>query len=410
MNDFNSELLLPWLSSEIKLILATAKTKLSSDSVDIVKQLCKQKIDWNYVLKLAYKNRVNCLLYYNLNKICPELIPETSFKKLREDFYTYTLNNQFFTQELVKLLKIFASHNIAAIPYKGPALALSLYRSLSLRYFSDLDILINPEDLVVVKSLLITAGYETTPVDDRQELDNINCDNERDFIRKDDKVVLDLHWRLSPNFFPINLPVSDLWSRCHPLTILNTPVANLSPEDLLLALCMHGAKECWHRLIWICDIAELINTYPELNWQIVSEQAESLGKERIIYLGLYLAKELIRTTIPHFIECKIEKDKTIQLLAAEVLKFVWGVNKSSNSIAKASRLTWFRWRTQESYSERLAYIYWRIFAPNYRDRRTIILPKRLEFIYYFIRPIRLIKEKVPWCTGDDQPSLISYRQ
>ncbi|MCC5639670.1 nucleotidyltransferase family protein [Nostoc sp. CHAB 5844] len=73
-----------------------------------------------------------------------------------------------------------------------------------------------------------------------------------------------LHWRITPRFFPFELPVADLWQRRQWLSLLNVPVPTLAPEDLLLSLCVHGAKECWGKLKWICDVAELIRTNPAL--------------------------------------------------------------------------------------------------------------------------------------------------
>ena len=65
----------------------------------------------------------------------------------------------------------------------------------------------------------------------------------------------------------------------------------LAPEDSLLILCVHANKHQWSRLGWICDIAEMLRSHPDLNWPVVMEQARMLRSERMLLLGLLLARE-----------------------------------------------------------------------------------------------------------------------
>ena len=45
-------------------------------------------------------------------------------------------------------------------------------------------------------------------------------------------------------------------------------------------------------------------------------------------------------------------------------------------------------------SDQLQYFVWRLFVPNVCDRRLIVLPKPLTFLYYLLRPLRLLGEKL----------------
>src|SRR5207244_11975507 len=66
---------------------------------------------------------------------------------------------------------------------------------------------------------------------------------------------------------PISLPLG------------GTLVRTLSAEHLLLVLCAHGAKHCWERLGWICDVAELLRGTPALDLSGMLAQARSLRSE-----------------------------------------------------------------------------------------------------------------------------------
>ena len=101
------------------------------------------------------------LLYYQLSTICPESVPGALLNRLKTRFQANLAHNLFLTAELLKLLSLFENHGIPAVPFKGPVLASSVYGNLSLREFSDLDILIHREDFNKAKDLLLLAGIPT---------------------------------------------------------------------------------------------------------------------------------------------------------------------------------------------------------------------------------------------------------
>jgi len=69
-------------------------------------------------------------------------------------------------------------------------------------------------------------------------------------------------------------------------------------EDTLLLLCMHGAKHCWSRLAWICDLAELIGSRSNMDWDALVDRAAACGAERMLYLGLNLASDFLGAQLP----------------------------------------------------------------------------------------------------------------
>lgn len=365
--------------------------------------LCYCPLNWSKVLHLAEQNEVSGLLYQSLQDTCPDAVPANVLNTLHRKLQTDLLKSCYLAQELLQLLQCLENAGIAALAYKGPALAVALYGNLALRPFCDLDILIRPEDLVRVKGILVAAGYDTLQVDDHLELANAWSDSERDFVRNDGRVVLDLHWRLMPRFFPFELPVEELWEKRQAIgavaplpeaiALLGVPVASLSPEDLLLALCVHGAKECWSKLKWLCDIAQLLRQYPHLNWEQVFSQAERFHVRRILLLGVGLAGELLDVKLPETILTTLRSDRTLPELMQQACNYLFGIQPG-----KCHRLspTQFRLRTRERWQDRLQYGVWRLFVPNVRDRQVIYLPPPLFWLYYPIRLLRLATEKLGW--------------
>jgi hypothetical protein len=145
-------------------------------------------INWNYLLQIAEKHRLIQLLYFSLNAICPQALPQPIFKDLRNRFYANSRQNLVITSELTKLLPLFQKEGIRIIPYKGTILAHSLYRKLSLRQVYDIDLLIEWEDFNCSKALLTSLGY----------LVKEEFDREQSFAHPESKIEVDLHWGLTP--------------------------------------------------------------------------------------------------------------------------------------------------------------------------------------------------------------------
>jgi hypothetical protein len=375
----------------VQLLICCARTFINAATAETIETLCYSDLDWTLLLALAAENDVTSLLYQSLQDTCSDLVPAQVIDQLRQDYQTCTLNTVFFTQELLKLLQLFEAHQIPVLPYKGPALAMALYGNLSLRPFCDLDLLIHSQDLIAAKQILVAEGYDTLAVDNTQEVDNIWSDSARDFVRQDGKVVLDLHWRITPRFFPFELPVEELWERRQSLSLLGTAVSILAPEDLLLTLCVHGAKECWGKLKWICDVAELLQAYPNLDWNRMLVQAKQLHSKRMLLLGVELARQLFELRLPETLLVEIHSDQALPNLMQQVCCDLFGLQ-----VEKSPQIspTVFRLLVRDQTVDQVQYILWRLFVPNVRDRCLIVLPKSLTFLYYLFRPLRLIAEKL----------------
>lgn len=76
-------------------------------------------------------------------------------------------------------------------------------------------------------------------------------------------------------------------------SLLGTRLSTLSPEDFLFACCVHGTLHSWHYLSLTCDIAEIVRANTELNWDALMHDAEILHSERILFVGLCLATDLL---------------------------------------------------------------------------------------------------------------------
>jgi len=378
---------------EVELLLLCAQTRTNSETAARIETLVQESINWNYLLETAQEHGVMPLLYWNLNTTCPESVPRATLDQLRTYFRKNSQRNVFMAGKLLRLLSLFETHGISAVPFKGPALAATVYGNLALRRQSvDLDILVRKQDVLKAKDLLLTQGYWPEEKWTRQqEAVLLQRSHEYTFVHDDDKVKVEVHWRITSKYFSFPLDSERLWERLRPSSLAGEEVMAFSPEDLLLILCVHGTIHLWQQLELICGVAELIRATKGLDWTQIMEEASELGSERMLFLGLFLASALLGAPVPDVILNRVRADSSVKALATwvherlfrEVYSPPLGVLESSLFHLRARE----RWRDRVRYCVRLA------ISPTEYDWATLTLPESLSFFYYILRPIRLLTGK-----------------
>ena len=308
-------------SLEIELILLCADTQIDSEKTQRIKTVVKQKIDWQDLIQMASYHKLLPLLYHKLNLTCPKIVPNDVFAYLQHHFQLNATRNLFLTNELLKLLNLFESQEISAIPIKGAILASTVYGNFGLREFCDLDILVRSQDVIKARDLLVDQGYKSTYNFTREQeiarLRSPYC-KDNNYIHKQTKVNLDFHWKLLQKYLSFPLKHEELWQRHCSVSIAGKIVRNLSPEDNLLFLSIHGSRDRWKKIRLISDVAQLIHAYPQINRKRLIEKANSLGCKRRLLLGMILAKNLLHTKLPQEIIQNIETESELKLIAEEL--------------------------------------------------------------------------------------------
>lgn len=353
-----------------------------------IRTLLKENIDWSHLINIATAHRVTSILYTNLNTTCPELVPETVLNQLHDYLFMNARRNLFLIDELLNLLNLFKEHDIAAIPFKGPVLAASTYGNLALREFDDLDILLHKRDILKAKDLLTSVGYQPCGIHwtRAQETNQLRWGCEYAFVHKDDTTIVDLHWEIIPRDFPFPIDPEYLWQHVNCTSLAGVTVTTLSPEAMVLVLCVHGSKHLWERLAWICDVSELIRVNEHLDWEWVIEQASTRGK-RMLMLGLFLANDLLGALIPDKILPMMQTDSMVPALATRVYENLFQGNAPPASL---SELCLFHLNAMERWRDRIQYCILFAGKPTSEDYAFVPLSNVLFFLYYVIRPLRLV--------------------
>ena len=376
------------IQPEDDLLLCCARMCIDSERGERIRLLLRKDLDWEYLRERALRHGLMPLVYRNLKSTCPDAVPEAILDQLRQYFLTYAARNVLLTEELLELLHLFEVHGIPAIPYKGPTLAASIYGDLTLRQVSDLDILIRKEDMLKARDLLVPLGYRPQyELTHAQAATYQKSQYELLLIRNKDRMIVELKWEIVDRFFSFPMDYECLWERLKPTSLAGKEVLTFSPEDLLLILCVHGAKHLWTNLIWVCDVAELLRVCKGLDWEWVMRQASTPGGQRMLLLGLFLAKSLLGAPLPEEIRTQVEADPAVKGLAGQVQQRLFQTSNGSSPGLWESSI--FHLKARERLKDRIWYCNRLAMSTTPGDWNIRSLPDSLFPLYYLIRPIRL---------------------
>ena len=145
--------------AELDLLLCCARTCLDAEQQRRLRALCAADLDWDHLVDEARRHGVDARLCRHLAAVGPPRVPAAALDRLRAHAETNAVRNRMLAAELAKVLAALEGRGVAAMPYKGPVLAASVYGDLSLRRFADLDVLVRRSDVLRTKAALAPLGY-----------------------------------------------------------------------------------------------------------------------------------------------------------------------------------------------------------------------------------------------------------
>jgi len=395
------------MGPEAKLLVGCAQVRIDAGQAERVRHLVRGGINWGHLIQLADAHRVVPILYWGLKISCPEAVPASTLGQLRDAFHASVGQNLFLVDELLGIIALLERHGICAVPFKGPVLAASAYGDLSLRQCGDLDVVVHERDIPEAGALLGSRGYR--PIESwvqrrwGQNAARLRTlvEYNRAFVARGGRSVVELHWAFAEPYNAFHPENGPLWEHLQWIDLGGARVPTFSPEDSLLILCVHGARHSWDRLAWICDIAELSRAHPEMDWRRALEEAQRLRVERILFLGLRLARDLLGIDLPRPVLSRIAADRAVESSAIHVcerlfrepgrLDGIWERPFTIEGISLAS--VRFQFRVRDRFRDRLRYVFYLAqlaLTPTREDRELLLLPTPLASLAYLLRPIRLI--------------------
>jgi Uncharacterised nucleotidyltransferase len=374
--------LTPKMPPEADLLFATARVRMTAEIADRIRAVVRGEVNWIYLIQLALQHETTALLYWNLQRICPDSVPAGILKPLAARYQAQATEARYRAEELVRILDALQDRGVFALGYKGPILAQRLYGDLSLREFSkssDLDIIIHECDLPKAQAVILGQGYREQARSERELIFRENC-GER---------FLELHWHFTTHLSRVPDDPKRFLQRFEMVPLTGATVRSLPLEVYFLVLSLHATKHRWRKLKLICDIAEILGSR-DVDWEYVAREAEHLGLRRMLALGVLLAEDPLQVVAPAGLTRRLKIDRQARVLAAECRQELF---KEPGDLWRYHADFRFLLKIRERPHDRISMFFWEWLwpktMPDEDDRRFAPMPRSLSALYYFLRPVRL---------------------
>src|SRR6185436_13238988 len=191
----------------------------------------------------------------------------------------------------------------------------------------------------------------------------------------------------APRFFGASFDTSTLWQRTRMIPLQKARIRIPLSLDLLMMLCIHGAKDCWERLEWVCGLAELIRSDPGIDWDELLERAKEANCLAIVSMGLLLVHDVLEAPIPATVMAKLETPPL--WLTGQICARFFSDENIPLTLAQRIR---FHLQTKDSWREKLRYCFRLALTSTPVDWEMMSLPESASFLYLPLRVLRLIKK------------------
>src|ERR1051326_6500742 len=322
-------------SAEQKLLLLCARPRLDDAARAELNLLLSSKLDWDSLIAAAQRHALLPLMHHHLSRCKTDLVPPAHAKQLKIVFQENVARNLVLMNELASITHSLQSHCVESFPFKGPVLGLIAYDDPGLRQSIDLDIVVRPTDVDKARECLTTRGYLLArSLDPRQTQFLISRQHNLHFVRDEGHLSVERHWRIAPKLFAPEFGAEDLWTELKTINLNGVELKSLPVEELLMTLCVHGARHLWERLSWVTDLAAVLSTNDEIRWTELLAIAKRSHTERILLVGLQLAKELLNAQLPPAISQAVADDLMVATLVETLTNRICAT-KANNSFRQA---------------------------------------------------------------------------
>jgi hypothetical protein len=253
--------------------------------------------DWEILIEASNRHSLTPLFYQRLKAFPPDSpIPDWVRRRLRLLYLQNAGRNLNLYHGLGKVLEVLGKKNIPVIALKGAHLAELVYGNIALRPMVDLDLLVKKKDLPGVAEKLLEIGFVPTAPQKKM------TENHHHVVYRwpGKEIYIEVHWNIIGPAYPFNVDTEGLWNRARPAVVDGLEILVLCPEDLLLHLCLHTARDLYQTgLRPFCDLLEIIRRNEnKMDWDQVFLRSGQWGMGKFVYLTLNLTRELLGASVP----------------------------------------------------------------------------------------------------------------
>ncbi|MES1211160.1 MAG: nucleotidyltransferase family protein, partial [Acidobacteriota bacterium] len=240
-------------------------------------------INWINLAATAERHGVLPIVGANLRRCDPAVLqlPASLAERLETAVFENALLKERDAMHLAEALARLRAVRLEAMLLKGAALDLLVYAEPWVAVSRDTDLLVRP-----------LPGFQAGP--EERELrsalyrEGIECD-------------LNRHHDVDMNGV-LPIPFARIWQDARPIDFRGQAAWVMSPEDLLISLCINSCRKRFRRLKGLFDIAETVRRGAdpawEIDWERLARKARDYRCEGIVFAALLTAAETVGCGLP----------------------------------------------------------------------------------------------------------------
>ena len=321
-------------------------------------------------------------------------VGQQKYTRWRDLHRQSTLLNLWYGLELKLVLEAAREAHLPVMVLKGADLAFTLYADPEQRHFSDIDLMVKPEHLAAFIALLERLGYR---YHQEYRFEAISQKRAAFVYTKEvaaGYLVFEVHTSPHSNEMGVSFDVAGLWERSRTIVAAGVPAAGMSLEDLLLYLCWHFRSHAFDRLIWLYDIAVVLqNCADDLDWTLLYRLARTQRLVSTLYYCLRWAEQVFGVSLSK--NAELERFKPPALIQKLIRRYA---GDDFIPVMKRSAR-----RKQKLLQRLMVDNLWQLCtmplhvifpSPTHLGRLYMEqshLPVRLYWLFYFLHPFILLK-------------------
>jgi hypothetical protein len=265
---------------EDRVLLACTRQNFQEEHQQAVLEISrKHSLSWETIFSKAEKHGVAPLLYINLcqSKGLDVSIPEPIVNRYRLYAMRNTVRKEQRVQRTFQALEYFNAQSIDVMLIKGGALDLLVYDHAMLITSNDIDF------------VLKRRREELLPAQIQQIMNDLHGSGiEYDFYSHHDMTI--------NGALPVDF--ERIWREARQIDYRGQPVWVMSPEDMLISLCINSCRKRYFRLKSLLDISETLRKTDALRWDTVVEKSRLYDCNNIVYTALLVSDQTLGCRLP----------------------------------------------------------------------------------------------------------------
>ena len=313
------------LSTSEKILIYSSKIHLSANELELINESLGRVDNWEQMTMLLVKRGIAPMLYVKWELLAVWAETPKTFRYAIESAYSSTLMRSMVLYNAFAELLTAASTLPQApviIPLKGVYLSEWLYTDIALRMFSDIDILVKPQDAEVVLELLRKLGYKESKSPGVSEFTDRHDEivHYRPMVRGAVSVEVHVKLHRSSKHYAINTEA--VIESSHQSILCGMSVHAMELHDLIIHTCVHIDKHFRGGNMSFRSFTDLVNLLEvhssALNWEYLQQRCKLHSCTNTVMSYIVLVSEFYNVALPADITTKYsslvtESDKKLFL-------------------------------------------------------------------------------------------------